>query len=362
MAWSLRRFPLTKAVPLAISRGTTSVVEHLELRLEHDGVIGRGEAGGLDTGHRHFNTDAVETELQTLLPHLEGLNPANRQGLEPFLAPLSPPARCAVDLALWDWHGRRQQTPIWQLWGLDGPRQVATSVTLGLGSVEQVLARLERWWSQLPAHRIKLKLGSPDGLDHDGQLLTAVAAALEQRQQTQGQSLELQVDANGGWSVDQTRRMLPALEQQGVVLLEQPVAAQHDPDLDLAGFAALHGDCPMPLVADESCWGLEDLLRLAPHVDWVNLKLLKTGGLSEAWLMAGVARRLGLDLMVGCYSDSTLLNGAAAQLLPWIRWPDLDSHLNLVDDPFRGLPMEGDRQWAPPDAGLGISLREVPPC
>ena len=97
-------------------------------------------------------------------------------------------------------------------------------------------------------------------------------------------------------------------------------------------------------------------------MDGINLKLLKTGGLSEAWLMAGVARRLGLDLMVGCYSDSTLLNGAAAQLLPWIRWPDLDSHLNLVDDPFRGFPMEGDRQWAPPDAGLGISLREVPPC
>jgi len=139
-----------------------------------------------------------------------------------------------------------------------------------------------------------------------------------------------------------------------VVLLEQPLAALPDPAKDTAGFAALKPDCSMPLVADESCWDLEDLLRLAPHVDGVNLKLLKTGGLTEASLMARVAVHLGLDLMVGCYSDSTLLNGAAAQLLPWIRWPDLDSHLNLVDDPFRGLPMQGDQQWAPEGPGLGI--------
>lgn len=127
-----------------------------------------------------------------------------------------------------------------------------------------------------------------------------------------------------------------------------------DPEADTAGFAALDLYCPIPLVADESCWNLEDLLRLAPHVDGVNLKLLKTGGLSEALLMAGVARRLGLDLMLGCYSDSALLNGAAAQLLPLVRWPDLDSHLNLVDDPFEGPPLEGDRVRPSERPGLGV--------
>ena len=92
------------------------------------------------------------------------------------------------------------------------------------------------------------------------------------------------------------------------------------------------------------------------RVDGVNLKLLKTGGLSQALLMAQVAQKKGLDLMVGCYSDSSLLNGAAAQLLPLIRWPDLDSHLNLVDDPFVGLPLEGDRLRTPAGFGLGIHL------
>ena len=110
----------------------------------------------------------------------------------------------------------------------------------------------------------------------------------------------------------------------------------------------------MALVADESCWDLDDLLRLAPVVDGVNLKLLKTGGLSQALLMAQVAQTKGLDLMVGCYSDSSLLNGAAAQMLPLIRWPDLDSHLNLVDDPFVGLELQNDRLRPSAMAGLGI--------
>ena len=135
------------------------------------------------------------------------------------------------------------------------------------------------------------------------------------------------------------------------------MAPDADSSRDLQGFAALHPDCPMPLVADESCWDLKDLLRLAPVVDGVNLKLLKTGGLSQALLMAQVAQRLDLDLMVGCYSDSRLLNGAAAQLLSLMRWPDLDSHLNLVDDPFTGLPLEADRLRPSPAVGLGIGLQ-----
>ena len=84
------------------------------------------------------------------------------------------------------------------------------------------------------------------------------------------------------------------------------------------------------------------------------MALLKTGGLSQALLMAQVAQTKGLDLMVGCYSDSSLLNGAAAQMLPLIRWPDLDSHLNLVDDPFVGLELKGDRLRPSAMAGLGI--------
>ena len=357
MAWSLRRFSLNKLVPLAISRGTTAAVERIEVTLSGKGRTGRGETGGFETGHRDYSTDAVMQELKQVLPQLEILDPVNRQGFEPLLASLSPPARCGIDLALWDWNARLLEQPVWRLWGFDGAIGQATSVTLGLGSVANVLERLDRWWAMLPATRVKLKLGSPDGLDHDRALLMAVQQALRARSQLTQTEIELQVDANGGWSESGALAMLPALEKQNVVLLEQPLQPRLNPEVDTAGFAALHPHCSMSLVADESCWDLSDLLRLAPHVDGVNLKLLKSGGLSQAWLMALVARNLGLSLMLGCYSDSQLLNGAAAHLLPLIRWPDLDSHLNLIDDPYCGLPLAGDRLMPPAAAGLGIALR-----
>ena len=323
-------------------------------------MIGLGESGGLDTGHRRHETDAIATELEALLPQLQGMEPEPLQACEPLLARLSPPARCAVDLALLDWHGKRLGHPLQRLWGLDPHRAVATSVTLGLGPVEAVRQRLHRWWQQLPATRIKLKLGSPEGLQHDRALLEAVALELEQRQQALGRALELQVDANGGWDGEAVRLMTDQLVAHRVVLLEQPLAAREDPEADCAAFASLDLDCPIPLVADESCWDLRDLLRLAPYVDGINIKLLKSGGLTEALLMARTARRLGLEVMVGCYSDSALLNGAAAQLLPLVRWPDLDSHLNLIDDPFEGPVLEDDRLRAGPGPGLGVTLRHAP--
>jgi L-alanine-DL-glutamate epimerase-like enolase superfamily enzyme len=240
MRLRLRRFPLTKAVPLAISRGSTSAVEHLLVAIEHDGLTGYGETGGFDTGHRHYATAAIAAELATLAPRLESLTPEPLQALEPLLEALSPPARCGLDLALRDWWGQRLGQPLHRLWGLDPGVCVATSVTLGLGPIEAVLARLERWWLQLPATRIKLKLGSPDGMAHDLELLEAVAAALEQRRQSTGTPCELQVDANGGWDLDTARAMLEPLERAGVVLLEQPLAPQADAEADTAGFAALH--------------------------------------------------------------------------------------------------------------------------
>ncbi len=354
MRCALRRFSLTKAVPLAISRGTTATVEHLLLSVEHEGVTGWGETGGFDTGHRSFTTGSIAAELEALLPTLETLVPEPRQAFDSLLAPLSPPARCAVDLALLDWWGKRLDQPLGRLWGLDHRAVVPTSVTLGLGTVEAVLERLELWWRQLPATRIKLKLGSPAGLDHDRALVEAVRGALARQADRTGVACELQVDANGGWDRDGARAMVGWLGEQGVVLVEQPLPPQADPDADCAAFADLELDCPIPLVADESCWDLSDVVRLAPFVDGVNIKLLKSGGLSEALLMACTARRLGLAVMVGCYSDSALLNGSAAQLLPLVDWPDLDSHLNLLDDPFLPPPLIQDVLQPGRSAGVGV--------
>jgi len=345
MRCRLHRFGLTKAVPLAISRGTTAAVQHLLFEIEADGTTGWGESGGFDTGHRRYETTQIAAELEALIPRLAGLSPQPLQALEPLLESLSPPARCAVDMALHDWWGQRLGLPVASLWGLDSQCAVATSVTLGLGAVPAVLERLERWWEQLPASRIKLKLGSPEGVEHDRSMVLAVAAAIEARQQRLGGApAELQVDANGGWSLETARAMVSWLAETGVVLVEQPLPPLLDPEADAAQFAALELDCPIALVADESCWNLADVVRLAPYVDGINIK------------------RLGLEVMVGCYSDSALLNGAAAQLLPLVSWPDLDSHLNLIDDPFLGPQLvQGDCLRAGSGAGLGVDLRPGSP-
>ena len=343
MAWQLSRFSLTKRVPLTISRGTTATVEHLLLEISHGGCTGRGETGGFDTGNHCYQTAALENELLQWLPCLGEQAPPPPQLWGSLLAPLSPPARCAVDLALHDWWAKQLGYPLWQLWGLNLGSCKATSVTLGIAPVEQLLQRLEQWRSLLPASRLKLKLGSPAGIETDQALVEALLPALA--------GAELQVDANGGWNLEQAKLMLPWLAERGVVLVEQPLAARSG---DEADFAALQGLSSMALVADESCWGTADLLRLAPHVQGVNLKLLKTGGLTEALLMARLAQRLGVGLMLGCYSDSSLLNGAAAHLLPLVEWPDLDSHLNLSDDPFVAPPRHGDELLPSQLPGLGV--------
>ena len=256
---------------------------------------------------------------------------------------------------MWDWHGQRLGHPLWRLWGLDPAEGVATSVTLGLASVDAVLDRLERWWTQLPATRVKLKLGSPDGLDHDLSLLEAVAQAITgsipaagcghrtaggcQRRMDRGSG-----QANAGapgrtpvwccWSNPWLPIWIPRRTQRDSRRFTPTVR------------------WPWWRMKVVGIWTI--CCAWLPVVDGVNLKLLKTGGLSQALLMAQVAQTKGLDLMVGCYSDSSLLNGAAAQMLPLIRWPDLDSHLNLVDDPFVGLELQNDRLRPSAMAGLGI--------
>jgi len=350
-----RPFRIDRLVPLTISRGQTRCLERLLVEINHGGITGLGETGPVDTGHHHYSRETVAAELARLWPQLEPYAPHHWQRCEPLLASLSPPARCGVDLALQDWWGKSLGQPLWRLWGLDRQRCGATSVTVGLGSVETVRQRLQQWFNQVRPSRIKLKLGSPRGLDHDRQLVQATVRELDHWPG----SVDVQIDANGGWDLTQAMVMAPWLRDQGAVLLEQPLPAAPD---DHEGYAALRPHCPLPLVVDESCWTLQDLIRLAPHVDGVNLKLLKHGGLSRTLLMARVAGELGLQLMLGCYADTSLLNGAAAQLLPLIRWPDLDSHLNLRHDPFLGLERLQDVIRPSTAPGVGIQLAKPLQC
>lgn len=151
---------------------------------------------------------------------------------------------------------------------------------------------------------------------------------------------------------DLTRSLADWLVESGVIYLEQPLAKGQEADL------LQLRDLPLPVFVDESAWTSQDVAALSDRVDGINLKLLKTGGLTEALRAIHTARAHGLQLMLGCYSDSSLLNSAAAQLGPLVDYLDLDSHLNLLDDPFNGATIAAGRLVPSDRPGLGVLRQE----
>jgi L-alanine-DL-glutamate epimerase-like enolase superfamily enzyme len=168
-------------------------------------------------------------------------------------------------------------------------------------------------------------------------------------------NISLSIDANGGWALEDAKTMAHWLSDRRVTHLEQPLPVSQDADL-----AQLRKHSPLPIFVDESCFNSQDIPRLADLVDGINIKLMKAGGLTEALRMIHTARACGLQVMFGCYSDSSLANGAMAHLSPLADYLDLDSHLNLRDDPFTGLTLKDGRLL--PSANPGLGLDYVPPA
>ncbi|HEY9879341.1 MAG TPA: enolase C-terminal domain-like protein, partial [Leptolyngbyaceae cyanobacterium] len=158
------------------------------------------------------------------------------------------------------------------------------------------------------------------------------------------------IDANGGWSLANALQMAEWLAARGVTYLEQPLPVEATQDL-----LTLYEKSPLPIFVDESCFTSRDIPSLADRVHGINIKLMKSGGLSEAHRMIHTARACGLQVMFGCYSDSSVSNTALAHLSPLADHLDLDSHLNLLDDPFVGAGLSDGRLLPNDKPGLGLT-------
>ncbi|MEN9271378.1 MAG: dipeptide epimerase, partial [Thermostichales cyanobacterium HHBFW_bins_127] len=349
-------------VPLTISRGTSTGSTNLWLRVEHDGITGWGEAApfsvGSQTAFIHADSPPVEHLRQTPELLLAGLAKA-----VPLMADLDPwqeqewrarwreaeipsAIRAGMDMALWDWRGKKLGIPLWRLWGLNPRRGVPISVTIGLGEPGAAVERLRQWQAMVPElGAVKLKLGDPKGLLADQELVSAVVAELEP-------GVKVTVDANGGWTVEQTLAMAEWLLEKRVSLIEQPLPRGQEEDLP-----ELHRHCALPIYVDESCWVSGDIPELADCVDGIVIKLMKCGGLTGALRLIHTARAHGLGIMLGCYGETSLSNTAMAQLGSLADHVDLDSHLNLVDDPFLGAELVAGRLLPAQGAGLGVTKR-----
>lgn len=307
-----------------ISRGSKTEAEVVTVTLQSDdGHTGRGEC----TPYARYNETSASV--------VEQINNFASEHADSFdLATLAQQmhagaARNALDCALWDLTAKRAGQRVWELTGQTEPMPAITAYTLSLDSVEAMGEQ-----ARLNQHRplLKIKLG-PDGAE---QRLQAIR---EQAPQS-----KLIVDANEAWSLLQLEAAMDTLQQCNVVLIEQPLAA--DDDEALAAFQS-----PIPLAADESCHTSADLERLAGRYEVVNIKLDKTGGLSEALMLKAAAHAAGLNVMVGCMMATSLSMAPATLLTDEAMVVDLDGPLWLAQDRQPALRYDNHR-ITPPTAAL----------
>ncbi|MBX9254943.1 dipeptide epimerase [Desmonostoc muscorum CCALA 125] len=343
MQINVNLFTVNKRFPLTISRGTTAQTTNVWVKISKDGIEGWGEASPFGVGNHRQSTDTIKDALEQVIPLLQGFSPLQRQEIEQVLSQNQVPSavKAALDIAMHDWLGKRVGLPLWQIWGLDRHAIVPTSLTIGINSPEGAIARAKDWLNFTDVRIFKVKLGSPDGIEADQKMLLAVREAAPEP--------EFFVDANGGWSLADAIAMCNWLADLGIKYVEQPLPRGQETSL-----AKLKENSPLPIFVDESCFTSSDIPDLANYVDGINIKLMKSGGLTEAMRMVHVARAYGLQVMFGCYSDSSLANTAAAQLAPLADYLDLDSHLNLIDDPFTGALIKEGRVLPNDLPGLGV--------
>lgn len=309
----------------AISRGAKTQAHVIMATLRENGVEGRGEC--VPYGRYGETIEDVAATLESLAPNIAaGLD---RDTLQKTLPPGA--ARNALDCALWDLEAKLSGKPVWQRIGLTAPKSLMTAFTLSLDTPEKMHVA-----AHAAANRplLKIKLGGKNDLE----CLTAVRAGAPDS--------DLIVDANEGWTIGNLATMIQACAAARVTLIEQPLPVSHN--------EALRGlDSPVPLCADESCHDLIDLEHLQGLYSVLNIKLDKTGGLTEALALARAGRKRGFRLMVGCMVSTSLAMAPAMLLAGAADWVDLDGPLLLAHDRDPAITYEQSRMHPAPAALWG---------
>lgn len=314
--------------PFRISRMEFHHSQVVVAEISADGHVGRGEC-------EPHESDPVQRDL--VMAQLWALSDRIARGLDRTeLAALLPsgPIRNALDCALWDLDAKRNGTSVAALAGRPVPVALPTVFTLGIDAPRAMAEKAGRMaaWT-----RLKIKLGG-EGTALDLERVAAVRRARA--------DAELIVDANGGWTMDILRHMAPALADLDVALIEQPLPPGRD--APLADYAS-----PVPLCADESCLDRQSLPAVIGRYGYINIKLDKTGGLSEALALADAAETAGLGIMVGCMTGTSLAMAPAHLVAQRARFVDLDGPLLLGWDRTPGMRYENGLVHPPEPALWG---------
>ena len=299
-AWDFRE-------PFRITGYTFTSADLLYVSIAENGCCGRGEAAGV-----YYHDETGESMRAGVASVREAIEAgAGREELRGLLPPGGP--RNALDCALWDLEAKLQSKTIWELTGIE-PKLTRSVLTIGIGSPEKMAAAART----LDSNRIKVKLDAEIPIER----LTAIREVRPKD--------EIIVDVNQGWSFEQLVEVAPKLEELGVAMIEQPLPRGGDDALE-------EYVSPVPLCADESCLCVDDFEQAARRYQVINIKLDKTGGLTEALELAGLARARGIDLMVGNMMGTSLAMAPGFVVAQLCRFVDLDGALFLTRD--RDHPM-----------------------
>ena len=325
--------------PFTIARGTKNVVPNVIVELTNKGVTGYGEA---DPNNRY------DEDAEKVSAFLEGLPSDFFDDIESAeqlknkldtISDSSPQsAKSAVEMAWLDWQGKCERQPLWKLWNTPSNVTPVTSYTIGLDTVEVMQQKVEAA-EQYPVLKVKL------GTDRDREIIEGIRAITDK---------PIRVDANEGWtSLEEAQEQITFLAEQDIAIVEQPMPAAMTKEMQM-----LKQWSPLPLMADESFKGSESLDEVAQSFHIINIKLSKIGSMVKAKNVINQAHQLGLKVMVGCMVSSSLAIAAGALLGTMVEYVDLDGHLLINDDPFKGLRLNSNQQLVLSDSpGLGVVER-----
>jgi L-alanine-DL-glutamate epimerase-like enolase superfamily enzyme len=306
-------------------------------RYTRDGVTGVGE--GAPIVRYKETAKSAEAMLHAIRPLVEKADP---WAFDKLLTAVSQQAtgehagRAALDIALFDWLGKRLQIPVYRLFGLDPADTPVTTMSIGVDTPEMTRQKVEEA-ADFPVLKIKMGIGK------DEATLAAIRAVTKK---------PLRVDANEGWaSKEEALAKIQWLEQDGgIEFVEQPMRADMT-----AEHAWLRDRVTMPIIADEACTEPSRIPALAGAYDGLNVKLDKAGGILAAHRWISIARALGMKTMLGCMVSSSVSVTAAAHLSPLVDYADLDGNLLISNDPYRGVTVKQGKLVLPDAPGLGLT-------
>lgn len=326
---------LRHAFNLARSQRTTT--PDVQVQIEYDGVVGYGEASmppylgeTVDSVCRYLNsldlgqfTDPFR--IEDIHAYMDSVAPNDRA------------AKAAVDIALHDLTGKIMGQPWYKIWGLNPDNAPNTSFTISYDADPvEMNAKIDE---TAPFKVVKIKMG----LDHDKEITEAFRRRSD---------VPICVDANQGWTnKHKALEMCKWLADRNCMFVEQPM-----PKEMFAETAWLRERSPLPIIADEYLQRIGDVRRAADAYDGINIKLMKSTGMHEAYQMATLARALGMKVMLGCMTETSCAVTAAAQLSPMVDWADLDGNLLIANDRFDGIKIVDGKVTIPDRPGIGVEL------